>query len=241
MKSRPDIFKPAVSKPFKSISLLFDMENFTGLFSHPDIHDTISKYLNLIIDAVSLTFEGGELYWDRNEKGDAVIADALPRPIHTKFLGDGVLYIWRLDDFTQKQIIDLVDRVWSLKNSFSVICAKASLLLPVNSFPKRIRFGIASGTVYRLTYQNESAEEYIGYSINLASRLQSYSRDIGFIVSGRLNIPDKTILKHGYKKCIAKKIHGFSDEIVIIDTHDYNNLDEKVRLELFDELGKPDP
>jgi class 3 adenylate cyclase len=108
--------------------------------------------------------------------------------------------------------------------------------VPGNAFPKRIRFGIASGTVYRLTYQNRTAEEYIGYSINLASRLQSYSKDIGFIVSGRLNIPDKTIIKHGYKKCLAKKIRGFPDEIVIIDTHDYNNLDEKTRSGLFDEL-----
>jgi class 3 adenylate cyclase len=236
MKSRPDIFKTTVSRPFKSISLLFDLENFTGLFSHPDIHDTIGKYLNLVIDAVSRTFEGGEIYWDKDKKGDAVIAGALPRPFHTKFLGDGVLYIWRLDEFTQKQIIELVDRVWNLKNSFSVLCEKASVLLPVHSFPKRIRFGIASGTVYKLTYQNGIAEEYIGYSINLASRLQSYSRDIGFIVSGRLNIPDKTILKHGYKKCIAKKIRGFPDEIVIIDTHDYTNLDDRTRSALFEEL-----
>ena len=59
--------------------------------------------------------------------------------------------------------------------------------MPATDFPKRIRFGIAAGTVYKLTYQNGRAEdEYIGYSINLVSRLQSYSRDIGFIVSNRL-------------------------------------------------------
>jgi hypothetical protein len=237
MKSRPAVFKPAASLPFNSISLLFDLENFSGFFSQPDVHDYISKYLNLIIDAVSLTFEGGEIYWDRDKKGNAVFATALPRPVHTKFLGDGVLYIWRSDEFTQKQIIDLVDRVWNLKNSFSVLCERASRLLPVTAFPKRIRFGIASGTVYRLACQNGTADEYIGYSINLVSRLQSYSRDIGFIVSGRLNIPEKTMVNHGYKKCIAKKIRGFPDEIVIIDTHDYNNLDEKTRSGLFAELN----
>jgi len=238
MKNRPVVFKSVASPPFNSISLLFDLENFSGFFSQPDVHDYISKYLNLVIDAVSLTFEGGELYWDRDEKGDAIIAAALPRPIHTKFLGDGVLYIWRYDEFTQKQIIDLVDRVWCLKNSFSVLCEKASLFLPVTAFPKRIRFGIAAGTVYQLSCQNETANEYIGYSINLVSRLQSYSRDICFIVSGRLNIPEKTISKHGYKKCLAKKIRGFPNEIVIVDSHDYNNMDEKTRSGLFDELNR---
>jgi hypothetical protein len=237
MKSRPAAFKPAASQPFHSISLLFDLEGFSGFFNQPDVHGYIAKYLNMIIDAVSLTFEGGELYWDRNKKGEAIIASALPRPIHSKFLGDGVLYIWRLDDFTKKQIIDLVDRVWTLKNSFSVLCERASHLLPVHTFPKRIRFGIASGTVYQLTCQNRTAHEYIGYSINLVSRLQSYSRDIGFIVSGRLNIQDKTIFSHGYKKCIAKKIRGFPDETVILDTHDYNNLDENTRSALFSELN----
>ena len=35
---------------------------------------------------------------------------------------------------------------------------------------------------------------------------------------------------------MAKKIRGFPDEIVIIDTHDYHNLDERTRFELFEEL-----
>jgi len=236
MKSRPDIFKLNASPPFKSIALLFDLEGFSGFFSQPDVHDYISKYLNLIIDAVSKTFKGGELYWDRNLKGKPAIVASLPKPIHVKFLGDGVLYIWNHNDFTQAQIIQLVDRVWSLKNAFSSVCEKASDLLPVNDFPRRIRFGIAAGTVYKLTCEDETADEYIGYCINLVSRLQSYSRDIGFIVSNRLNIPKNTILKHGYKKCIAKKIRGFPQEIVIVDTHDYENLDDATRKELFDEL-----
>jgi hypothetical protein len=233
MKSRPDRFKSKASLPFNSISLLFDLEGFSGFFSQPDVHDYITKYLNLIIDAVALTFEGGELYWDRNKKGKTAVAAPLPKPIHKKFLGDGVLYIWKYDDFSQKQIIHLVDRVWNLKNSFSVLCEKAAGLLPVADFPKRIRFGIAAGMVYKITYKNENANEYIGYSINLVSRLQSYSRGIGFIVSNRLKIPDKTILKHGYKKCIAKKIRGFPNEIVIVDTCDYNRLDPGTRSELF--------
>ena len=56
MKSRSDIFKPSASRPFKSISLLFDLEGFSGFFSQPDVHDYISKYLNLVIDAVSHDF-----------------------------------------------------------------------------------------------------------------------------------------------------------------------------------------
>ncbi len=237
MNNPDDTFLPSASIPFNSISLLFDLEGFSGFFSQPDVHGYISQYLNLVIDAVTRTFEGGTLYWDLDRQGNPFVADPLPGPIHRKFLGDGVLYIWNYSDFTPSQIIDLVDRIWILKKSFSVICEKASVLLPVPDFPKKIRFGIAAGMVYRLQYEkNENEEEYIGYSINLVSRLQSYSRDIGFIVSGRLGIPDNTMTKHGYKKCMAKKIRGFPNEIVIIDKHDYHTLDERIRGELFDEI-----
>lgn len=240
MKSRTDVFKPSASLPFNSISLLFDLEGFSGFFSQPDVHGYISKYLNLVIDAVSMTFEGGELFWDKDKTGKPAVVVSLPKPVHMKFLGDGILYIWKYDDFTQTQIINLVDRVWNLKNSFYVICDKASGILPVADFPKKIRFGIAAGTAYKLTYntekKNENEDEYIGYSINLVSRLQSYSRGIGFIVSNRLDIPDKTILKHGYKKCMAKRIRGFPNEIVIVDSNDFNKLDAITRFELFEEF-----
>ncbi|MBN2273127.1 MAG: hypothetical protein JXR41_01480 [Bacteroidales bacterium] len=236
MNSRPEVFNHDVSLPIRSISMLFDLEGFSGFFSKPDVCDYISKYLNLIIDAVKLTFEGGDLYWERSENDEPIIVTPLPKPIHTKFLGDGVLYIWNYDHFTFPHIIHLVNRVWNLKNSFSLLCNKAGEILPVDDFPKRIRFGIAAGTVYQLKYQNGDADEYIGYSINLVSRLQSYCRSIGFIVSGRLNIPNETIAELGYKKCLAKKIRGFPDEIVIVDNQDYNNLDEKIRVELFREL-----
>jgi class 3 adenylate cyclase len=237
MKNRTIPFKSNASPPFNSISLLFDLEGFSGFFGQHDVQGYISQYLNLIIDAVGRTFEGGTLYWDFDRQGNPFNAAPLPNPIHRKFLGDGILYLWNYDDFTQAQVIELVDRVWILKRSFSTICEKASLILPVIDFPKRIRFGIAAGMVYKLSYKNRNEEEYIGYSINLVSRLQSYSRDIGFIVSNRLDISDKTITKHGYKKCMAKKIRGFPNEIVIVDKHDYYTLDEKTRMELFDELN----
>ena len=76
-----------------------------------------------------MTFEGGEIYWDRDKKGKPQLPVPFPGPFIQNSWVTGFCISGDYDDFTQKQIIDLVDRVWNLKNSFSVICEKASALL----------------------------------------------------------------------------------------------------------------
>lgn len=110
----------------------------------------------------------------------------------------------------------------------------ASETIPVLDIPQNIRIGIAAGSIYKLTYENSKKEEYIGYSINLASRLQSYCRDIGLIFSGRLNINPMDLKKHSYVKTIATNINGFPKEYVLIDKTDYDNLPEETKVDLFE-------
>lgn len=229
------IFKPRAAFPKQAIVMIFDLEGFSKFFSQPDVQEYVPKYLNLILEAINICNKGGEAYWVKAEDGVTnCLYEPLPMHIHFKFLGDGALYIWRYDDFSHEQIIKLINRFFNLKTLFSIIVDRASQIVPVIDIPKNIRFGIAAGSVFKLTYNDSKKEEYIGYSINLASRLQGYCRDIGFIFSGRLNIGSNELDNNQYIKKIAINIKGFPREYVILDKGDYDDLDQAIKLELFD-------
>jgi class 3 adenylate cyclase len=234
MKTLIEEFNPVASMPEKALIMVFDLEGFSKFFNQPDVNDYVPKYLNTIFNAINLCIDGGDAYW-RFKALRKNNYEPLPKPIHTKYLGDGGLYIWRYSDLTQKDIINIVNRLWILANNFDKVNRQAGLEVPVFETPKKIRFGIAGGSVYKLTYKNSEEEEYIGYCINLASRLQSYCREIGFIVSARLDVSDFLLKEFDYKKVVATQIKGFPQEIVIIDRNDYNNLDKITKETLFRE------
>lgn len=232
MKTLIREFNQTASLPEKALIMLFDLEGFSKFFNQPDVNDYVPKYLNVIFDAVNLCIEGGDAYW-RLKSLRKNPYEPLPKPIHTKYLGDGAMYIWRYSDLKKDEIIYLINRLWILANNFDKINLRATELVPVFDTPKRIRFGITAGSVYKLTYPNSDSEEYIGYCINLASRLQSYCREIGFIVSARLDVSNDLLREFDYKKVVAVQIKGFPHEIVIVDRNDYDNLDAVAKNTLF--------
>ena len=233
MKTTISAFKPAASLAEQAIILIFDLEDFSKFSSQPDVQQYVHKFLNFIIGEIDKTIKAEEPYWAVDIDEEPMPLVKLPELIHSKFLGDGVLYIWKYSDFTEQQKMELISVFWLLKLKFKRITKKLSEDIPLIDIPKKIRFGISAGTVYKLTYQNSLREEYIGYSINLASRLQNYCSDIGFIVSGRLNINSSDLEGGQYIKVVAQKIKGFPHEIVIIDQHEYEELDENIKKQLF--------
>lgn len=226
-------FKEKASYPEQGIVMIFDLEGFSSFFSQPDVQDYVSKYLNIVLEAIEIVIDGGEAYWMDTDKTKL---NKLPSHIHSKFLGDGGLYIWKYNDLTAAQRLALVNRLYNLKNNFDKIVKKAIDHVPVIDIPKNIRFGISAGSVYKLLSLKNNREEYIGYSINLASRLQGYCREVGFIVSGRLNVTTALLEEHGYKRQIAISIKGFPQEIVMVDKEDLDALGEEVRNSLFADI-----
>jgi hypothetical protein len=162
----------------------------------------------------------------------------LQPPIHQKFLGDGALYIWNLNDLGPTKVVNLANRLWNLKSKFKNVLSACSDEVPVVDLPDKIRFGLSAGSVYKLTYLSSNQTEYIGYPINLASRLQGYCRDLGFIASARLNLPEKTLTDNGYIRVIAKDLKGFPREIVIVDGAEYKKLDDTIREQLFENIQR---
>lgn len=232
-------FEKHASAPLSAVAIVFDLEGFSRFFSQPDVHTYVPAYLNEVLAAVYVCLTSGKKTWGSVEKDYSQLSAKI---VHTKFLGDGAMFILTpLDgasDFKEDTLTVLCNRLWNLKKNFKSIVENCSHKVPVVEVPRRIRFGVARGPVLELKTVGSERVEYIGYCINLASRLQSYCRDFGFIASARLEIPPKLMQESGYKIVVAKNLKGFPKEYVIVDAKEYQALDPKEREYLFEEKGK---
>lgn len=216
--------------------IIFDLEGFSNFFSQPDVQNYVPKFINHILECMDIIISGGNAYWMEIGPNETEQYDPMPAPIHTKYLGDGMMYVWKLNEFNPSEIVDLFNRLWNLKNSFNEVIKTCSDDVPVSDIPNRIRFGIAAGNIYRLTYKGSRKEEYIGYSINLAARLQNYCNELGFIISARAKLAKKEMDKFNYIKVLAKNIIGMPNEIVYIDKDEFDALDAQIKSAKFSEL-----
>jgi len=237
LEDQKDTFKfSSASHPQNAIALVYDLEGFSNFFNQPDVQEYIPAFLNIISESVSICLFGGTAYW----QDGASYPPLSSTPIHEKFMGDGGLYIFTpdgLSDFREGFSVALCNRLYMLRRNFYAVVQKCAETVPVFAVPRRIRFGLARGSVYELASQHGMESEYIGFCINLSSRLQSYCPDLGFIVSARMKIPAEKLLDSGYSKVIATKIKGFPKELVLVDSDEYSKLDDSIRKDLFEEIN----
>lgn len=119
--------------------------------------------------------------------------------------------------------------------TFQKINRKLNEHIPVGDLPNTIKFGIAQGTIFKLT-EKDGTLDCIGPCINLASRLVKYCPEINFIASARLDLPKDELEKNRYFKIIAKELRSFENEIVIIDKNDFSDVNDNDKERLFKEL-----
>ena len=226
-------FTSKASYPKNAVALLYDLEGFSRFFVQPDAQDYVPTFLNLVSAAMGVNLFGGDAYWAGNAKIDPLQLEVA----HEKFTGDGALYILLppggASDFPAGTLQHLCNRLWTLKSRFSAVVDRALESVPVVEVPRKVRFGLSRGSVYELQTPGSTASEYIGFSINLASRLQKYCPELGFIASARLMLADREIARHGFIKVVATQLRGFTDEIVLIDGLEYEALPEDIRTKLF--------
>jgi len=228
-------FNNQASLPKNAVALLYDLEGFTRFFNQPDVQDYVPVFLNHVSAAVGVNLFGGRAYWAHNAKIDPLEVQVA----HEKFTGDGALYILLPPegsaDFSIDTLQHLCNRLWTLKNRFNEVVSRALEEVPVAEVPRNVRFGLCRGSVYELKGEASQATEYIGYGINLASRLQKYCPELGFIASARLKLPDREVAKHGYLKVVATQLRSFPNEMVLVDREEYMSLSEETRKGLFKE------
>jgi class 3 adenylate cyclase len=230
-------FDEKASQPRRGVVMMYDLEGFSRFFNQPDVQDYVPVFINHVSMAVGACIYGGDHYW--RSDGGAKLPQLPILPVHEKFLGDGAMYVWLhsdVDALTTDFTRHLCNRLWTLKRNFKSVVAAASDLLPVLDVPARLRFGVAAGTIYELVRRLSGDGEYIGFCINLASRLQKYCPELGFIASARIGLPQAILDEHNYIKVVAKSLKGFPREVVIVDKGEWEALGPTVREALFETL-----
>lgn len=231
---REHYYKNIASHPRAGVAVIFDLSGFSKFFNMPDLQSYIPRYLNFIFEVVESAFTGGPTKWSE--------APLLPLPIlpaHRKFLGDGALYLFvdEEEKFNSgKFLINLSNRLWSIQDKFDDITKQCYEFMPVKALPKKIKFGLSKGSVYELQAADGGQSEYIGVCVNLAARLQKYCDGLNFIASARLDFGPGTLKRHSYMKVVAKELKGFEEEILIVDSDEFDKLESSLRERLFEVL-----
>jgi hypothetical protein len=220
------LFEDTTAAPKEVVVLIYDFEDFTSFLSIPDIHRDVARYLTFVHQQMQMIFSGGDPIWthpDLKDKKESV----KPLPVNIlqeKFLGDGAMFVSQLAESDPKErdntLEILCNRGFNAKHYFPDINQAAMKFMPVSDLPKRVRIGITYGTVLELN-RTDGKQEYVGYAINLAARLQKYAGNASFLASARLPRSEVWLTENDYIKVRATALRARTTELVFIDKHDF--------------------
>lgn len=207
--------------PVESFTAVFDLGGFTNFCKQIEPHLSISKYLNGFLtwllqqiknETINKSFPEGSKLWH-------------PLPFYAKFMGDGLLLLWKSDEMSTIQSRNLVV-------SLSEICYryKTEFLPTLSSVitdpPATLRCGIALGRVFSV---GEDAD-YIGSSINMASRIQKLP-GVTFAFNRRgFDLEEKSVASFFKESILIKKvlIRGIGDnELIGVLKSDFNKMSKE--------------
>jgi class 3 adenylate cyclase len=168
------------SKPVDVLAAIFDLEGFTNFTKQIDPQLSIPNFIN---DFCQWMFSTLSKEMVRQKPVKSFWAEL---PFFAKFLGDGILFLWRIDSEkisetygqksqkVQSYIYNfLANTIVSLNN----VCGNQYVEFYEKAAkryvdpPDRLRCGIARGFVFPIG----GGLDYVGACINLASRLQNFN------------------------------------------------------------------
>ncbi|MGD9200320.1 MAG: hypothetical protein PVI26_02050 [Chitinispirillia bacterium] len=179
----------APSQSIEVLSVVFDLEGFTNFIKQVDPQLTIPYFISDFFNWLFQSIIESLIDQDQNNTLWAEL------PFFSKFLGDGVLFLWKIDlhkIFSLNKFIDsdrlhehlhrflcnIIASLYNFSNRYPDFLkkSKSKFVDP----PSRLRCGIARGSVYPIGY----GKDYIGPCINIASRLQNF-HNLSFVFSAR--------------------------------------------------------
>ncbi len=204
------------SNQINALSAIFDLEGFTNFCKQIDPHLAVPEYLNDFLKWIFKEIRV-EFIQDEYNEGYEMWSDL---PFLSKYLGDGILFLWDTDSMDDTEILNVVVSLYE-------VCEKYTTdFLPeisdkIISPPTKLRCGIARGAIYSVGNGND----YVGACINMSARLQKL-HSLSFCFSRRGLDPLK--MEEGYKSIfITKKVNirGIGEnELVCFRKDEYNNL-----------------
>lgn len=203
------------STQINALSVLFDLEGFTNFCKQIDPQLAVPEYLS---DFLKWLF--GEIRRQSVNKsypeGYYMYTDL---PLLSKFIGDGVLFLWDIENLSELKIHNIVVLMNNICVRYRTKFFK-KIVTKIISPPKILRCGIARGTIYSVGNGND----FVGPCINMSARLQKLT-SLSFCFPRRgLNPKINTWLN---KKVIIKKtdIRGIgAEELVCILKWEYDAL-----------------
>lgn len=199
------------SRPVDVLAVVFDLEGFTHFTRQIDPQLTVPAFLSSFLQWL---FDAVRAQLVQREASSTLWAEL---PFFSKFMGDGVLFLWRID---LDQIVGMDRRLSSERLQASVqefVCNIIASMLEVarayQTFlgeigaryvdpPRRLRCGIARGTVIPIG----AGTDFVGPCINIASRLQKLHR-LSFACSAR------GIEREGFNPNYGSEFHKLRTEI----------------------------
>ncbi len=207
------------------IVAVLDLEGFTNFFNKasPNQSIIVASYVN------------GFLSW-LNHRLD-LEGKRLPRPRLSKFLGDGVLYVWETEEGKTEQIaLDLINFCWNMTRGPDRY--EIDFLTEFKDklgkkwdceYPKHLKASISTGFAVKYTRRNHPPE-YVSECINIATRLCGVHPELYFIAHSDLLLDAEITITFKYveKQIEKEKVKGIDKSIaVFIDENDFNNLSDK--------------
>lgn len=207
------------SKQVNALSVIFDLEGFTNFCKQIDPHLAVPEYLS---DFLAWIFKKirEESIQKSYKEGYTTYSDL---PFLSKYLGDGVLFLWDTEKMSDTAIRNVVVSMYEVcikyQTEFIPIISKK-----ITSAPTKLRCGIARGTIYSVG----NGSDYVGPCINMSARLQKLN-SLTFCFSRRGIDPGQ--LGEGYKdRFLVKKVNirGIGDdELVCISRIEFNKLEQQ--------------
>lgn len=204
------------SEAINALSVIFDLEGFTNFCKQIDPQLAVPEYLNEFLKWI---FKEIKIELKNSEYDEGILTWA-DLPFMSKYLGDGILFLWNTEKITDVEIQNIVISMYE-------ICKKYTKdFLPtiskhIISPPGKLRCGIARGTIYSVG----NGDDFVGPCINMSARLQKL-HSLSFCFSRRGINPEN--LSEKYSKIFQTKkviIRGIGeDELVCIEKAEFEKL-----------------
>lgn len=153
----------SVSTRLSALSVMFDLEGFTKFCNQIDPQLAVPEYLSEFLRWMFETIKA-ESTIKHHENGYETWFDL---PFLSKYLGDGILFLWDTKNMTDIEISNTVVTMLEIcKNYQTDFFPKISK--KITDAPPALRCGIARGDVFSVG----DGKDYVGPCINVASRLQ---------------------------------------------------------------------
>ena len=210
----------------KIIVVIFDLESFTRFFDSAGVNKNIvvASYINSFLS------------WINYRLKLEIKSRRLPeRPKLSKFLGDGILYVWEVEQqrMTPLRALDLMNFCWNLTAGYD--CYEEEFLprfiqeLGHNwscEYPKHLRASMTLGHAVKYVKQGGSVD-YVSECINVASRLIKINPELYFVAHSDVYLGPE-VYHHYWKKKRAPNIRGLGGPVVVyVDIDDFKALSDK--------------